>query len=306
MSEEQVQESTQETPEATTETTAAPETSTEAPADVNVDQKFTIDGKTFTAEQIAAQMREAENLREYQAAASKLMRNQEESLSPERESDLRYVMAYEGYQPEQIEEYVSGLKGQQQMDPNPQLQPEPQQDPRVDEMNQRLAEVESRERQLRLEALQGKLGNAVSEAANNESLTSIGNAFKRIHGDEGHDKRMEVIKEDVQKEILSSLRRVKSAGGSIDDSTFKSASENAAKVVADRYRTVIGDPDKLGRAPETASGQDMFFKKKPIEIPQFKPGKDTTASVYEKAKTFAEDTLLDIAADISTGGNTKL
>ena len=50
----------------------------------------------------------------------------------------------------------------------------------------------------------------------------------------------------------------------------------------------------------------MFFKKKPIEIPQFKPGKDTTASVYDKAKTFAEDTLLDIAADISTGGNTKL
>ena len=50
----------------------------------------------------------------------------------------------------------------------------------------------------------------------------------------------------------------------------------------------------------------MFYKKKPIEIPQFNPGKDTTSSVYEKAKTFAEDTLLDMAADISKGGDSKL
>jgi len=266
----------------------------ESAPEVNLDQKVTIDGETYTAAQMAQTIRENQNLREYQEAASNLMRQQGE-LNTEREADLRYVMTYEGYTPEQIEEYIGSMRGQNMpQDQQGQPQQAPQEDPRVDQLNHRL------------EALQGKLSNAVSAVTSQDSLASISNAFKRVHGDEGHSERMAVISEDVQRETLSQLRKVRAAGGEINDSTIKTASETAAKSVADRYRTVIGDPDKLGRAPETAAGQTAFYQKKPVELPKFEPGKDTTGTVYDKARKFAEDSLLDIAADVSTGGNTKL
>ena len=293
--------------EAPVETSTA-ETS-EAPASTDsqvVNPKFDVNGETMTAEQIQDQAREVEVLREYQRAASNLMKNEQAALDEDRESDLRYVMSYEGYAPEQIDSYINSLKT-----PNPlqQTQEHPEMaanDPRVDEMAQRLQEVEKRESQTRLDALRSKLENAVSKVSTETGIDAISSSFKRIHGDDGHADRMKVLSEDIHRETVNNLRRVRSSGGDIDDASIRAASESAAKSVADRYRTVIGDPDKLGRAPETASGQDMFYKKKPIEIPQFSPGKDTTASVYEKAKTFAEDTLLDMAADISKGGDSKL
>lgn len=274
--------------------------------EVNLDQKVTIDGETYTAAQMAQTIRDNQNLREYQEAASNLMRQQGD-MTTEREADLRYVMTYEGYTPEQIEEYIGNMTGQNMPQEQP-GQPEqaPKEDSRVDHLNQRLEQVEEREKQLRLEALQTKLSNAVSSVTSQDSLSSISNAFKRVHGDEGHSERMAVISEDVQRETLSQLRKVRSAGGEINDSTIKTASETAAKSVADRYRTVIGDPDKLGRAPETASGQTAFYQKKPVELPKFEPGKDSTGTVYDKARKFAEESLLDIAADVSTGGNSKL
>lgn len=307
----------EETPpiEAPTEASAPVESAsqeqTEASSEtVNLDQKVTVGGETYTAAQMAETMRENQNLRGYQEAASNLMRNQSEEMTTDREADLRYVMTYEGYTPEQIEEYVGNMKAPGQgMTPEQQpQQPEQSQaeDPRVDHLNQRLQQVEEREKQLRLEALQTKLTNAVDSVTGQDSLSSISNAFKRVHGDEGHADRMKVISEDVQRETLSQLRKVRSAGGDIDDGTIRTASETAAKSVADRYRTVIGDPDKLGRAPETASGQTQFYQKKPVELPKFEPGKDSTGTVYDKARKFAEDSLLDIAADVSTGGNSKL
>ena len=290
--------------EAPVETPAPEAPSSEEPKVVN--PKFEVNGETMTAEQIQDQAREVEVLREYQRAASNLMKNGESELDDNRESDLRYVMSYEGYAPEQIDSYIDSLKNQSPL-AQPQEYPDmTANDPRVDEMAKRLQEVEKRESQTRLDALKSKLDNAVNKVSTESGIGSISSSFKRIHGEEGHSDRMKVLQEDIHRETLNNLRRVRSSGGDIDDASIRAASESAAKSVADRYRTVIGDPDKLGRAPETASGQDTFYKKKPIEIPQFKPGKDTTASVYEKAKTFAEDTLLDMAADISTGGDSKL
>ena len=310
MSEETPTEAPLETPQ--TEA-AAPEAPEAAPEGVNLDQTVTVDGNTYTIKELTDQVNENQVLRDYQKAASNLMRNETQEVTPERESDIRYVMTYEGYQPDQIDNYVNSLKGQQ-VDPNPQLSPEsapqqeaiPQADPRVDQMDRRIQDIEARERQLRVDALKGKLDNAVMKATSESAIESISNAFKRIHGDEGHQERVDTIREDIHRETISHLRRVRSSGGEIDDGSIAQASQRAAEAVAQRYRTVIGDPDKLGRTPETASGNTQFFKKKPIEFPQFKPGKDTTASVYEKAKTFAEDTLLDIAADVSKGGDSKL
>jgi DNA-directed RNA polymerase subunit F len=304
MSEETPVETPVETP-----TQEAPQTEA-APAEtpeVNLDQKVTVDGQTYSVSEMAEKLQENKALQDYQQAASNLMKNQTEELTTQRESDLRYVMSYEGYTTEQIEQYVDQLKSAgQPMEQQPTQPEQPQEDPRVNELNQRLSQVEERERQLRLEALQSKLDNAVSSVTSQDSLSAISNAFKRVHGDEGHSERMKVIGEDVQRETLSQLRKVRSAGGEIDDSTIRTASETAAKSVAERYRTVIGDPDKLGRAPETASGQTQFYQKKPVELPKFEPGKDTTGTVYDKARKFAEDSLLDIAADVSTGGNSKL
>ena len=47
--------------------------------------------------------------------------------------------------------------------------------------------------------LRGKLENASTKAVSHKDLTSISDSFKRIHGDEGHQERMDVISEEVQK-----------------------------------------------------------------------------------------------------------
>lgn len=265
-----------------------------------------------SAEEFENQAKELELLREYRRAAGNLMKAQDAEMSAEKESDMRFVMAYEGFDDHQINEYINNMKqvqtneGVVPYDGTPEQNVQPQNDPRVEDVERRMAQVEERERAMRLEQLQNKLSDAVSQVQTGGEIEKISSSFKRIHGDEGHDERMNVIGEDIHREMVSHLRKIRSAGGSVTDDAIRQASESAAEIVAKRYRTVIGDPNKLGRAPETASGQTQFYQKKPIDVPSFTPGKDSAGSVYDKARKFAEDTLLDIAADASTGGNTKL
>lgn len=307
MSEETPIETPAETPAPAPEAEAPqPEAPPQEPASISMDQTVQVNGETMTVKQLADAADEAKYLREYQRAASGILRNTDAELTEERESDVRYVMAYEGYTDEQINNYIDSLKQPVGAEGQYQEAPQVAEDPRVNEMSSRMEALEQREKEARVEQLQNKLAAAVQNATNIQDLQNLGSAFKRIHGDEGAQERASVLQEDIHRETVNHLRRLKTQGGNIDDASIQQASMSAAETVAKRYRTVIGDPDKIGRAPETASGQDLFFKKKPIEVPQFKPGQDTTASVYEKAKSFAEDTLLDMAADISQGGDSKL
>jgi hypothetical protein len=308
----------EETPpiETPTETTAPAETpapEADAPAPVNLDQKIMVNGEELSPQQILDQQRELEALRKYRDAASNLMKAGDNELNEAREQNIRYVMSQEGYEPDQINGYVEQLRQASA----PQITPHSDNtslaeevgmtaDPRVDDMAKRMAVMEEREKEMRVNELRSKLETASTKAVGHKDLTSISDSFKRIHGDDGHQDRMDVINEEVHKEILSQLRRARAGGAEINDSIINQASENAAQTVAKRYRTVIGDPNKLGRAPETASGNTQFYQKKPVELPKFQPGKDTTGTVYDKARKFAEDSLLDIAADVSSGGNTKL
>ena len=297
--------------------TPAPEQPAQTETIEVTDQKFKVDGQEYTSSQIAEQTRELEMLREYQKAAGNLMKAETVEMTAERESDMRFVMAYEGYEENQINQQIENIKmatNSEQPQNNgvvPHQSPEasaqePVVDPRVDEMEQRVQTMEAREKQMRVQQLESKLNDAVNLAQGGEEISKITSSFKRIHGDEGHSERMDILGEDIHREMVSYLRKVRSGGGSISDDAIKQASEMAADTVAKRYRTVIGDPDKLGRSPETATGQTQFFQKKPVEAPNFIPGKDSSGSTFDKARKFAEDTLLDIAHDVSAGGNTKL
>jgi hypothetical protein len=304
--------------EVTTPTEATPEPTpqeapqTEAPQAEAPKEEAAPKGPS--TEEFENQAKELELLREYRRAAGNLMKAQDAEMTEEKESDMRFVMAYEGFDDHQINEQINNMKQAQQNQgvvpyegtPEQNAQPQPQNDPRVEDVERRMAQVEERERTMRLEQLQNKLNAAVSQVQTGGEIDKISSSFKRIHGDEGHDERMNVIGEDIHREMVSHLRKIRSAGGSVTDDAIRQASESAAETVAKRYRTVIGDPNKLGRAPETASGQTQFYQKKPIDVPSFQPGKDSAGSVYDKARKFAEDTLLDIAADTSAGGNTKL
>ena len=76
--------------------TPAPEQPAQTETIEVTDQKFKVDGQEYTSSQIAEQTRELEMLREYQKAAGNLMKAETVEMTAERESDMRFVMAYEG------------------------------------------------------------------------------------------------------------------------------------------------------------------------------------------------------------------
>ena len=78
MSEETPTEAPLETPQ--TEA-AAPEVPEAAPEGVNLDQTVTVDGNTYTIKELTDQVNENQVLRDYQRAASNLMRNETQEVT---------------------------------------------------------------------------------------------------------------------------------------------------------------------------------------------------------------------------------
>ena len=72
----------------------------------------------------------------------------------------------------------------------------------------------------------------------------------------------------------------------------------------DKFRSVIGDPDKIQRSPETATDSDSLFNKPPVEPPKFEKG-DSMGDINVKTREWTLDTLLRGARDGSSGGESK-
>ena len=67
--------------------------------------------------------------------------------------------------------------------------------------------------------------------------------------------------------------------------------------------SVIGDPDKIQRAPETAT-EDSLFNKPPVKAPEYEKG-DDMGDINVKARDWTLDTLLRGAREGAAGGESK-
>jgi len=179
----------------------------------------------------------------------------------------------------------------------------PGQEPIVDSKDEQISRMRAEMDELRNQTsdnttrhLQGLLDKAVDMSFDtNEDVKGLIGLSKKLHGDEGQDGRTKILKDMVQEETMRLLQRRKDAGGRFDPEWFAQESSKAASEVAQRYRAVIGDPDKLGRSPETGTGDNLFQRVEQPEDPKWEAG-DQPGDGMAKARTFAEQTLLHLAS----------
>ena len=275
---------------------------------LNLDQTIQVNGEQVSVQDLLAAREKANQLEEYRRHASHIMRS--EGGFAEKEESTRYIMTQEGYTPDQIEEYVAASKqyeNQVQESQQPQSQPaspEPQDD-RVTQLEQRLGQAEQEAAQRKLDQMKVQRKQGVDEVASSAPIQQILEASKRINGDKEFEQTETLLKQDIERETLAILKRERAAKGNITDASFAQAAKAAAESVSNRYRAVIGDPNSLGRAPQTGMAPDLLYQKKPVEDPKYVSG-ENPGQVYDKARNFAEQSLLNIAADVSSGGESKL
>mgnify|MGYP006399626809 FL=1 len=234
-------------------------------------------------------------------------------------------MSQEGYSPQDIDEYVNWTKeatqdqvsaeGYEQpsyeqpyqqsveYDPNEeakQIQYYQEQAMMQEQEKQRLTEVENKQSRLGADMMKRELDNSLNRVfESNEGIKKL------MDVQEGEDNnRREILHKEVETAMMDNLKRRRAAGESFNDRWFDEEAGNAAKFVYDKFRSVIGDPDKIQRSPETATDSDSLFNKPPVEPPKYERG-DDMGSLTVKSHDWTLDTLIRGAREDAAGGESK-
>ena len=86
---------------------------------------------------------------------------------------------------------------------------------------------------------------------------------------------------------MNNLRARRSAAGTFEEAWVSEETAKATDQVLAKYRSVIGDPNKLGRAPETDSSTNAIFSRPAVQAPRWKSGMrpgdaETALDAYNK------------------------
>jgi len=104
--------------------------------------------------------------------------------------------------------------------------------------------------------------------------------------------------------MMDNLKKRRASGETFNANWFDEEAGKATKFVYDKFRSVIGDPDKIQRSPETATDSDSLFNKPPVDPPEFEKGDDMGA-LSVKSHDWTLDTLLRGAREGASGGKSK-
>jgi len=306
---------------------------TPPPAEITRESTITVDGKEVNVGELMDSQAKTDELQNYRQHASVLIRGFEGTPTDEQIQSVRHVMGAEGYEEETINDYVASLHGreaapqQQQQEPaqtegtftsnenthvtnlptssDPNLQAMYD---RVQKLEQQNAEADQRLTETRAERLQEQLERAVTGALDNEEAVQVLlKQMDRLQGLEGSQARRDRLKEDIDREVMSALRARHNANQRVDADQFPGDASKATKLVVDRLRAVIGDPDVLQRAPETAPGEMTLRPSEPVDFSKVKwePGDDAARS-QDKARQLTIAALSEIASDVDQGGTSRV
>lgn len=313
MSEENTPETTQETIEQS------------QPA-INLDSTVKVDGEEISVRDLISARDEAVQLKEYNRHAQTLI-SPKGSDDLSRENAVRYLMTQEGYTSQDIEEYITWtnqepeapqeqpvtqpeseleFQTEESYDPDQLLLQQQQEQYRIqqeqymqEQEQQRLNQIEDRQQRLGAEMMKKELNNALNATIDNDE-----NIKKLMGIESGGENRQEVLKHEVEAAMLESLRTRRAAGENFNPAWFSEEAGKAAKTVYDKFRSVIGDPDKIQRSPETATDSDSLFNKPPVNPPTYEKG-DSMGDINVKTREWTLDTLLRGARDGAAGGESK-
>jgi hypothetical protein len=305
------------TPE--TPTSSQPEaTSGETPT-VSVDSTVRIGDKDIPISDLVNGYQKLGNLEEYKKNASVLVRGTPMSQD-DRNKAMRFILEQEGYAPSQIDEqlrttdalYESDEEGydygeeednEQMTNENQQPEASPNVDPAAREEIER---VRDQSNKMMVDMLKRDLTDSMNYTmTTNQSVKTLLDKSKQLAGEDGYVERESNIRSEIQRIAMENMRSRRNRGEKFDKSWFNQETDKAADSVYQRIRSVIGDPDKIQRAPETASETEQFFSKPPVPAPKFEAG-DNMGTATDKAHDFTVDTLSRLANDLSAGGDSRI
>ena len=165
----------------------------------------------------------------------------------------------------------------------------------------RAAVAEEEVRRIKAERLGTHMNDQITDAIDsvNDGRTLLGK-LRELNGDEAAKNARAAIERDIRQTTLDMLRSRRDAAGTFNEAWVAEEARRATESVIAKYRSVIGDPNKLGRAPETASGSDYFASRKPVPAPKWKPGM-RTGDVDGLLQDYNTDVLSRLASGLDNG-----
>jgi len=218
---------------------------------------------------------------QFRDATSKVMR---QDVDPEvKEQAAREVLIGMGYKGNQVEEYVSEWMQSQQQEQqgnqgmsaeNNAKDSSAEQVANAIMQAQNQAEQTSQEmNRMKAEQLNSRMNAQIMMGLdyNKEAITML-NKLEEINGKEASFAAKTAFERDIREQSLNNLRARRSAAGTFEEAWVSEETAKATDQVLAKYRSVIGDPNKLGRAPETDSSVNAIFSRPAVQAPRWKSG----------------------------------
>jgi hypothetical protein len=170
---------------------------------------------------------------------------------------------------------------------------------RAQQEAQRTAEQLNR---MRAEQLNSRMNTQIMVGLdlNPEARTML-NKLEEINGKEASLGARQAFERDIRQQTLENLKNRRATAGTFEEAWISEESARATQEVLAKYRSVIGDPNRLGRAPETAVGESILSSK-PVSAPRWKPG-ISTGDIESALDAYNKDALARLAAGTDAGGD---
>ncbi len=282
------------------ETPAAPEPKGEAKAPeakptakggaIDLDTKVKVGGQEFTVADLAA---EAQTSVEFKGNVYKTL---DASSSQESRADaMRQILVHLGTDPKAIEEYMAANYGK---GPAPKDEAEP--------LEARLADMEKSQKKAAMEALDENLGQVSKKLLDNDPKVKVYlDAAERLGGKPQREKAEVAIQKALRKGTIEQMHLKKAQTGKSAEKGW--VNELMPQIIDDVLESVggavIGDPNKIRKAPETDTGTNDVLSvssRTPVSAPEYKVGK-SRGDLDKDVEAWLTDTRVRDAAKIGTG-----
>lgn len=307
----------------TTPDTATNETiETTPPAVVDMDTRVRAGGQEIPVADLLKAKEELEYLKQdysklvsFRDATAKVMRPDVDPTV--KEQAARQLLIDMGYRGNEVDRYVQDWMANQQGDT---MATEPtdnnvggDDDDRSAEQvaeaimaAQRQAAAAQEELQrMKAEQLNNRLNAQVMLGVEtNQAARTMFDKLGEINGKDALVSARAAIEKDIRQQTLENLRSRRTAAGVFEEAWISEESARATEQVLAKYRSVIGDPNRLGRAPETDSGASAILNRPAVPAPRWKPGV-SNGDIEAALDAYNKDALSRLIAEIDTGSDSR-
>jgi hypothetical protein len=156
---------------------------------------------------------------------------------------------------------------------------------------------------MRAEQLNARMNSQIMVGLDlNKDARTMLSKLEEINGRESVANARAAIERDIRQQTLESLKNRRDQAGTFEEAWIAEESARATDQVLAKYRSVIGDPNRLGRAPETDSSASAFINRKPVPAPTWKSGM-SPGDVESAVDAYNKDALSRLAASLDTGSD---